>query len=213
MFMTTTTTPIRFTSIVLMLLATACLPAVAQPNAAKAAERCEAAVAETIRRMRGADAQELQFAGAKRLLAPTTGDEMDVKGEGRYRSVGGAVSNFAYSCVFDSKTGATSGVMFRETGAPRAGGGEASWQPDLTRFSPDSCESAAAAALKTKYPRVGRIVFDANGRQLRPAPNARTIFEGQGAVERAIGMNAIPFKFICDFETRSGKVLSATTTE
>jgi hypothetical protein len=190
--------------------------AVAQPALAAAGERCEAAVAETVKRIRGKQAQEIQFVGAKRVLAPAKGegDETDVKGEGRYRAASGGTMAFAYSCLYNSRSGATSGVLFRETGAAlSAGAAEPGWQPDLSQFSPQNCESAAAAALKDKYPRVGRIVFDGEGRQLRPAGNSSSALEGQGAVERAAGMNLVPFRYRCEFETHSGKVLSASTSE
>ena len=55
--------------------------------------------------------------------------------------------------------------------------------------------------------------FDSGTRKLQPAPNDRTRLEGQGAVERAPGMNAIPFTFRCDFEPRSGKVMRIETSE
>ncbi|WP_280154110.1 hypothetical protein [Piscinibacter sp. XHJ-5] len=179
-------------------------------DAAKAGDRCEEAVAETVRRMRGRDAQEVEFVGAKRAIAPAPdADETGVKGEGRYRSPGGTMS-FSYSCAFNARTGGTSGVMFRETGGTRSGSG-AAWEPDLTHFSPEACETAAASQLKQKYPRVGRIAFGSDSRQLRPAADAHTSVEGQGAVQRAPGMNSIPFRYRCEIETRSGKVVSVTT--
>ena len=205
--------PVRLSGAALILWA-ACACAGAQPVPPQAGDRCEAAVAETIRRMRGADAQEIQFAANKRLLLPPKGSEVDVKGEGRYGGKGGTGNGFAYSCVFNSNSGATSGVLFRETGSPRAAAATNTGpQLDLGMFSPENCESAAAAVLKAKYPRVGRIVFDGEGRELRAAPEARATLDGQGAVERAIGMNQVPFKYRCEFETRSGKVVKAQTTE
>jgi hypothetical protein len=181
-------------------------------DAAKAGDRCEEAVAETVRRMRGREAQEVEFVGAKRAVAPAAdADETAVKGEGRYRSPGGAMS-FTYSCAFNTKTGGTSGVLFRETGGTRAGTGVA-WEPDLTHFSPEACETAAASQLKQKYPRVGRIAFGSDSRQRRPAADAHTSVEGQGAVQRAPGMNSIPFRYRCEIETRSGKVVNVTTTD
>lgn len=188
----------------------------AAPVPAHAADRCEAAVAETVRRIRGAGAQEIQFVGDKRVVLPAKGDDIDVKGEGRYGSKSASATGFAYSCVFNSRSGATSGVLFRETvGAARGSATttSAALQPDLAQFSPENCESAAAAVLKAKYPRVGRIVFDGEGRELRAVPNALATLEGQGAVERAAGMNQVPFRYRCEFEARSGKVLKATTTE
>jgi hypothetical protein len=178
----------------------------------KAGDACENAVAETVRRMRGKEAHEVQFIGTKRSLAPTPGDEIGVKGEGRYRSAAGASVPFGYSCAYNAKTGATSGALFRETGAARASS-EQAWQPDLTHVSPAACETATAAALKDKYPRVGRIVFGSDSRQLRPAPNAHTSLEGKGAVERAPGMSAVPFEYACEIETRSGKVVSVKTSD
>ena len=177
-----------------------------------AGDACENAVAETVRRMRGKEAHEVQFIGARRALTPTPGDETGVKGEGRYRSASGASVPFTYSCAYNAKTGATSGALFRETGAGRASS-EQSWQPDLTHVSPAACETATAAALKDKYPRVGRIVFGSDSRQLRPAPNAHTSLEGKGAVERAPGMSAVPFEYSCEIETRSGKVVGVKTSD
>ena len=195
-------------------LSCAAVAATAAPSPVKSAgDTCESAVAETVRRMRGRDAQEVQFVGAKRALSPAPdGEETGVKGEGRYRGVARGVVPFSYSCAFNTKTGATNGVVFKETGAP-LGSAEALWQPDLANLSPEACEAATAAALKDKHPRVGRIVFDSGSRALRPAPNARTRLEGQGAVERASGMNAVPFSYSCEIEARSGKVLSVQTTD
>src|SRR3954469_22657831 len=138
-----------FAAILVLAGAGLCRGALAQLVPPAAGERCEAAVAETVKRIRGTQAQEIQFVGTKRVLAPAKGDDTDVKGEGRYRAASGGTTGFSYSCVFNSRSGATSGVLFRETGAATAtGGSEAAWQPDLTRFSPENCESAAAAVLK-----------------------------------------------------------------
>jgi hypothetical protein len=203
-----------FAAALVVMASSLCARALAQPVPPAAGERCEAAVAETVKRIRGKQAQEIQFVGTKRVLAPAKGDDTDVRGEGRYRAASGGTTGFSYSCVFNSRSGATSGVLFRETGAAAAAGSDqAAWQPDLSQLSPENCESAAAAVLKDKYPRVGRIVFDGEGRQLRPAGNANSTLEGQGAVERAAGMNLVPFRYRCEFETRSGKVVSASTSE
>lgn len=191
------------------LLSMATPAAAAAPDSA--GERCESAVADTVRRMRGTRAQEVQFIGAKRALSPTGEEEIGVKGEGRYSGPGGSSMSFAYSCAFNPKTGGTSGVLIRDTGHAQAT--DAAWQPDLTHLSPTECESAAAAALKDKYPRVGRIAFDPATRQLRPGPNEHTSLEGGGAVVRAPGMNAVPFSYRCEVETRSGRVLAVQTSD
>lgn len=181
----------------------------AQANADKAAERCEAAVTETIQRMRGREARDVEFVAARRALAPPVDDETGVKGEGRYRKAGTSVP-FSYSCAFNARTGATSGVMFREAGAP---GADTPWQPDLGQVSPEACESAVAAVLKDRHPRVDRIVFGSETRRLEPAPNSRIGLAGQGALQRAPGMHSMPFSYRCEFDPQSGKVLHAQASE
>jgi hypothetical protein len=184
--------------------------AFAQPDTTKAIERCETAVAETVKRMRGAAAQELQFVAAKRSLLPAQDDETSVRGEGRYSGrANGSTHAFTYSCAYNAKVGTTSGVMFRES-ADRAPD-EAAWQPDLTFVSPQACEAASAAELKEKYPRVARIAFDSDSRQLSPAADKTTSLAGLGAVQRAPGMQAVPFNYRCEFDTRNGRIVSVQT--
>jgi hypothetical protein len=207
--------PIRAVGVVLLCCGAtaASLAAVAPaPVPAEAGDRCEAAVAETIRRMRGADAKEVEFVGASRRLAAAldNADQTTVKGKGRYRGRSGAAMNFSYGCAYDARTASTSGVVFRDTGPARPGSRPA-WQPDLSRFSPDACEAATAQALQDKYPRVGGIAFDAGTRVLQPAAGDRTRLEGRGALVRAPGMNATPFGFRCEFDSASGKVVSVHT--
>ncbi|AKJ29633.1 hypothetical protein AAW51_2942 [Caldimonas brevitalea] len=180
--------------------------------AARAGERCEAAVAETIKAMRGRSADEVQFSGAKRALSPMTDDETGVKGEGQYAGNGSSPMPFTYSCAFNAKTGATSGVVFRDTGKRRSAP-EQVGDADLTHISPEACETATASALKQKYPRVGRIAFGSDSRRVRSSAATRASLEGQGGVERAPGMSSVPFTYRCEFETRSGKLLSVQTRE
>lgn len=186
--------------------------AIAAADAAKAGDQCETKVAETVTRMRGKDAQEVQFVGAKRVLTPTSDEETGVKGEGRYRSSAGRTTPFAYSCYYNTKSGETSGIVFRDAGGP-ANDAAANWQPDLSNVSPQACESAAAAALKDKHPRVGRIVLDADTRRVAPGPNGHLLLEGGGAVQRAPGMNANPFRYRCEFDSRGARIVDVQTTE
>jgi hypothetical protein len=177
-----------------------------------AGDKCEAAVADTVRRLRGRDAQEVEFFGAKRAIAPTSGEqELGVKGEGRYHAGAGAGMAFAYSCAFNTQTGGTSGVLLRESATPA--GADPAWQPDLSSFSPEACEAATAAALTAKHPRAGAIAFDSGTRQLLPAAHDHTHLEGRGALVRAPGMLAAPFSYRCEFETTSGKVVAVQTRE
>ncbi|KQW13842.1 MULTISPECIES: hypothetical protein [unclassified Rhizobacter] len=191
-----------------VLAAPAPAPAAAE---AKPAERCEAAVADTIREMRGKEARDIEFIAAQRSLLPATGDETTVKGAGRYKTAATGVHGFTYRCAYNAESNETSGVVFRETGSSRPLA-EKAWEPDLSKVSPDACETAIAATLKDKYPRVGRIAFDAETRRLQPAPNEDTWLDGQGAVERAPGMNSIPFTYRCAFQARTGRLVGAQAT-
>jgi hypothetical protein len=199
--------------IAFLLLAVGAADAAQPPQPGKAAsDACEAAVSETVRRIRGRDAAEVQFVGSQRALSPTLGDETGVKGEGKYRGAAGGAVPFTYSCTYNAQTGTTDGVVFRETGVARTTA-EAPWQPDLTHLSPEACEAAAAAALKDKYPRVSRIAFGSDSRRLKPVAKERTSLEGQGGIERAPGMSSVPFSYRCEIETASGKVVSVQTSE
>ena len=180
----------------------------AQTEATKPADDCEAAVTEAIKRMRGKGAQDVQYLKARRSLTPSAEDETSLKGEGRYRGPDGRVVPFSYGCALNTKTGATSGVVFRELVATTD---EKPFQPDLTNVSVSDCEGAAVASLKSKNPRASRIVLDSESRQLRPAPDERIALEGRGAFERAPGMNSAPFTYRCELEPRSGRIVSVQT--
>ena len=204
---------LRRTVVCALLLASAGAWAADAPiDAAAAGEQCETAVAQTITRMRGREAQEVQFVGAKRALTPASDDETGVKGEGRYRGAAGRTMPFTYSCYYNIKSGETSGVVFRDTAAA-APSAEPAWQPDLTNISPEACESAAAADLKERHPRVGRITLGSDSRRMRPGTNGRTVLEGRGAVQPAPGMNAVPFSYLCEFEGRGGRIVGVQTRE
>ena len=196
----------------LLLCTVSASAATSSADVAKAAESCEAAVIDTIKEMRGRDAQDVQFNKDKRVLAPTTGEETDVKGAGRYRGPGGAAMPFTYGCAYNATTGATSGIVFRDAAASRAAE-EKPWQPDLMSVSPEACETAVAATLKNKHPRVGRIAFGSDSRQLRPAPAGRSSLEGIGAVQKAPGMNLVQFTYRCEFEPGNGKLVAVQTFE
>ncbi len=184
----------------------------AAPDVARATERCEQEVAETIRRMRGRDAKEVQFIAARRVLTPQADDETAIRGEGRYRAAGGASVAFTYGCAYNAASDGTSGVVFREIGGQRAAT-DKPFDPDLTNVSPQACESAAAAALKKLHPRVGRINFGSDSRRMQPGENGRVELIGAGSVERAQGMNLIPFSYRCEVDPRSGRVVAVSTQE
>lgn len=184
----------------------------AAPNAnnpPSAGEGCDAAVIEAIKRVRGKDVQEVQLIGGKRVLSQVGDDETSVRGEGRYRG-NGRVTPFSYGCSVNNKSGSATGVVFRETG-PDTTREQPAWQPDLTHVSPVACESATAALLKNKHPRVARISLDAETRQLRRGPDDRIVLEGHGAVQRAPGMNSVPFTYRCEIEPRDGRIVNVET--
>jgi hypothetical protein len=200
-------------SLLIAIAALSALPARSQPDTPKAVERCEQEVAETIRRMRGRDAKEVQFLAARRVLLPQGENETAIRGEGRYRGAGGGSVSFTYGCAYDAAADSTSGVVFRETGGQRDAASARPFEPDLTNVSPQACESAAAAALKKLHPRVGRINFGSDSRRLQPGESGRVVMMGDGSVERAPGMNLIPFSYRCEVEPRSGRVVAISTTE
>jgi hypothetical protein len=187
-------------------------PVLAAPDITRATEQCEQEVSKTIQRMRGRDAKEVQFIAARRVLTPQSDDETAIRGEGRYRSAGGASVSFTYGCAYSAASDSTSGVVFRETGGQRTAA-EKAFDPDLTNVSPQACESAVAAALKKRHPRVGRINFGSDSRRVQPGENSRIELLGAGSVERAQGMNLIPFSYRCEVDPRSGRVVNVSTSE
>ncbi len=184
-------------------------PAMRADNA-RALERCEASVVETLRKNRGPDAQDVQFVPAQRVVAPADDGEISVKGAGRYRGRG-AGNSFSFSCSFSTKTGLTSGVVLREAGGGPGGRAAAAWNPDLSRISPEACESAVAQLLSRKHPRVAQIAMEPDTRRLQPGADGHVLLLGQGAVQRAPGMNAVPFSYTCEVDPRSGRVLEVTS--
>jgi len=207
------THPILFAALLLASLPAAALDAGPSPaGSGAAAERCEAAVAETVLQMRG-HVRQIEFIPARRSVQPPVNGETDVKGEGTYRGANGAVRRFSFSCAYNMESETTSGVLLRDLGGGRVEPGlDAGWQPDLSTLLPEACETAIAAVLKSKYPRVGRIAFGSDSRKLRPAANGRTGMEGQGSVQRAPGMNLMAFSYLCEFEPHTGKVVLARAT-
>ena len=181
----------------------------------KAAERCEAAVSDTITLMRGKQVREIQFVSTRRSLTATGETEFSVKGEGRYTAGAGKAVPFSYSCAYNAKNGETSGAMFRELSTAAAARPVASsnqpWQPDLAKLSPEACESAIASELKDKHPQAGTIMFGTETRRLQPAPEARIGLEGQGTVQPAPGRAASLFSYHCEFDPASGKLVSSHT--
>lgn len=172
-----------------------------------ATQRCEAAVIDAIQKTRGHTAPQVQWIPPKR--SPAAQDPNHIKGQGRYQNTSGLVP-FNYSCTLNPDNGELIGVVLSDTReTPPAV--EKPWQPDLTRLSPEGCETAAAAALKAKIPRVDNIVFTSGARQLKPAPQGHTYLHGTGTLERVAGMKPSRFNYRCELETSSGQFLNVQT--
>jgi hypothetical protein len=56
---------------------------------------------------------------------------------------------------------------------------------------------------------VDHIVFTAGTRKLQPLRGADVQLSGQGTLQRAPGMAAMPFQYRCEYDSRSGKLLGA----
>lgn len=182
-------------------------------QARSAAEACEAAVTDTVLELRGrAAVKDVQFNAARRVSTLESSGATSLQGDGRYQLQRGGARPFRYSCAYHPGTDTTSGVVFRETGAgANAAATEAAWEPDLSRLSPEACETSAAAAMKDRYPSAQHISFLSDTRKLKPGPHRGTALEGQGRMERAPGLNPVRFSYRCEFEARSGKLLAVTT--
>jgi hypothetical protein len=191
-------------------IAPAATPAV---GSAKAITACKTTVMSDLRELRGRQVQRIEFSAESQALQPTGGSETLVKGSGHYGwDAGKTVIPFTYRCTYNAQTEQTNGVVLSDKAAEAlVQKPSATWQPDMAQLSPEACEVAVAKTLKEKYPRVGRIAFGSDSRQVKPAPNNNTYMEGNGGVEKANGMSATAFSYRCEFEVRSSKLLSAKT--
>jgi hypothetical protein len=177
-----------------------------------AVQACETAVRSTLRNARGA-AADVSF-NAPPAAAPgaAEGGEMLLRGGGRARSAGSA-RTFTYSCTYDTKSDSVAGVVLRDA----ASAGERiptaapvrTVEPDLSQISPAACESAAASALKRRWPNVGRIAFNADTRSLVQDSAGTAKLEGQGTAQPQIGSDTSShFRYQCALDAASGKVLA-----
>lgn len=188
-------------------------PAPSSLPAAAATEACEKAVRQTMRNTRGVSA-EVSF-NAPPAAAPGNADggEVLLRGAGRARS-GGTARTFTYSCTYDTKAGGVAGVVLRD--AAPAGDRSAATpapvravEPDLSTISPAACESAAASALKRRWPNVGRIAFNPDTRSLVQDSAGTAKLEGQGSAQPQIGNELTShFTYQCAIDARSGRVLA-----
>jgi hypothetical protein len=180
---------------------------------ADAAQACEKAVRDTLRNTRGA-AADVSF-NAPPAAAPgvAEGDDLLLRGAGRTRS-GGSARTFTYSCTYDTSAGGVAGVVLRDaspSGERTAAAATAirTVEPDLSAVSPAACESAAATALKRRWPGVSRIAFNATTRSLIQDSAGTAKLEGQGTAQPQPGNDlSSHFTYQCALDARTGRVLA-----
>lgn len=192
--------------------AAAAPPAEAAPKAA-ATQACEQSVRETLRNTRGAAAEVSFNAPPAALPGVADGGDLLLRGAGRARS-GGTARTFTYSCTYDTRANSVAGVVLRDAApagdrAAPAAQPVRTVEPDLSAISPAACESAAATALKRRWPNVGRIAFNADTRSLVQDSAGTARLEGQGTAQPQLGNElSSHFTYQCSLDARSGRVLA-----
>lgn len=198
--------------VMLCALANAALAATASsPGSTAASGRgtiataCERATQDTLRDTRGPSAVA-SFASAP-ALQPGAADaaELVLRGSGQVRTPAGA-RPFSYSCTYDTVAGAVAGVVVRDAGAPAQAPAARSVEPDLSHLSPLACESAAASALKRRWPHVSTISFNAGMRQVSQERLDTASLRGQGTAQPSPRDPSTHFSYDCAVDTRNGRV-------
>ena len=179
--------------------------------AAAAVQACELAVRSTLRNARGAAAEVSFNAPPATLAGSADGGDLLLRGAGRARS-GGSARTFTYSCTYDSRASSVAGVVLRDAvpADDRAAAAPVrSVEPDLSQISPAACESAAASALKRRWPNVGRIAFNADTRSLIQDSAGTAKLEGQGTAQPQPSADlSAHFRYQCALDAASGRVLA-----
>ena len=172
---------------------------------AAAAAACERAAQDTLRDTRGATAAASFDAPPALLPGAADAGEITLRGTGRARTPAGSWP-FSYSCSYDTRLGAVAGVVVREAGTPERAAVAPKVEPDLSLISPAACESAAAGALKRRWPGVAHISFAADTRQLSQVAGGNASLRGQGTATPTVGAPATHFSYDCTIDPRSGRV-------
>jgi hypothetical protein len=177
-----------------------------------ATQACEQAVRSTLRSTRGAASDVVFNAPPAALPGAAEGSDLLLRGAGRARA-GGSTRTFTYSCTYDTRANSVAGVVLRDA-APAGERAAApqpvrSVEPDLSAVSPAACESAAATALKRRWPNVGRIAFNADTRSLVQDSAGTAKLEGQGTAQPQLGNDlSSHFTYQCAMDARTGRVLA-----
>ncbi len=185
--------------------------------AAGAPVACQKAAQDALRSTRGV-VDELSFVALPTLQTGTSNnDELNFRGAGHYRIKSGAAREFSYSCTYSTHSAVVAGVVLREAAVEAAASPTAATskpvEPDLSHVSPQACESAVAVTLQRRHPKVERIHFNPELRQLRQDSLAHGNLSGQGTAVRAPGDPSTHFSYQCEFDPRSGHVIGVQTAD
>ena len=172
---------------------------------AAATAACERAAQDTLRDTRGATATTSFDAPPTLLSGAADAGEITLRGAGQARTPAGT-RPFSYSCSYDTRSGAVTGVVVREAGTPGRAAVEPRAEPELGLISPAACESAAAGALKRRWPGVANINFAADTRRLSQAAGGTASLRGQGTATPTAAAPATHFSYDCTVDPRSGRV-------
>ena len=184
--------------------APAATPGVSQRGIAAAA--CERAVQSTLRETRGASAAPTFSAAPSVVPGAVDAAEITLRGAGQVRTGTGA-RPFSYSCNYDIATAAVSGVVVRDSAAAATATPARAVEPDLSHVSPTACESAAAAALKRRWPGVTQINFNPDTRQLSQDADGVASLRGQGSATPTVRDPEVHFSYDCAIDARNGRVM------
>ena len=200
-----------FVAVTLISVASAGLaaPAVAPaPGRAAVVAACERAVQNTLRETRGASAIASFTAPPAAVPGAADASEVTLRGSGQVRSAS-AARPFSYSCTVDPRSNEVAGVVLRDTGAADRAPVVRAVEPDISQISPQACESAAANALKQRWPTVTQIAFNADTRRLDQDSAGQADLRGQGTAQPAPNAPSTHFSYHCALDARSGRVLTA----
>jgi hypothetical protein len=185
--------------------APASAPAGSGPNKA-AAQACERAAQDTLRDTRGATASATFNAAPAAQPGAADATEIVLRGGGQVRTASGSRA-FSYSCTYDTQAAAVAGVVVRDAGASQPAPVARSVEPDLSHLSPTACESAAAGALKRRWPNVANISFSADTRVLTQDAGGNASLRGQGSALPTVRDPATHFSYDCTIDARNGRVI------
>jgi hypothetical protein len=179
------------------------------PGRAAAAVACERAAQGTLRDTRGTAASATFDKATSLIPGPADAGEITLRGSGQVRTPNG-VRPFSYSCTYDTRNNAVAGVVLRDLDKPDRAMPARAVEPDLSQISPTVCESAAANALKRRWPAVAQIAFNADTRQLSQEAGGPASLRGQGQATPSLGGPATHFSYDCALDPRNGRVLKIT---